>query len=185
MPPLRGRVPPPQVPPAARAALRRLAQAHELMERGAFAEAAAIFAELADAAERRSIPRAPQLHLQAGRAWLHAGFPDQAVHAIRHALRQMQAYGQDHRLRAVLPAITEAMRTRNMKAEAQALEVEFADQLQAVSAFQEEDPARRERLHLPPKCPYCGGIIHPAEVDWIGEAAAQCDYCGSVVEAQA
>jgi len=183
--PLRGRIPPPPVSPATRAALRRLAQAHQLLERGEFGEAGAIFADLAQAAESRGIPRAPQLHLQAGRAWLYAGLSDQAVERIRHGLRLMETSGQERRLRAVLPAIADELRSRGMSEEAKSLEVEYAMSISAVPGSREGGPASGEHVRFPPKCPHCGGTIRPSEVDWVGPVAVQCDYCGSTVEGQA
>lgn len=182
---LQGKMPLPPVSTAARAALRRLAQAHELLDRGAFEEAAAIFGELAEAAEAHEIPRAPQLHLQAGRAWLDAGRSDQAVERIRHGLRLMETHKQGHRLRSALPRIADELRSKGLNVEAESLEREFAPSLPAAPATQEEWPASRESVRLPSKCPYCGGTIRPSEVDWVGEIAVQCDYCGSVVEGQA
>jgi len=181
---LQGRMPPPPVSPAARAALRRLAQAHQLLDRGAFEKAAGIFGELAEAAEAREIPRAPQLHLQARRACLDTGRSDQAVERIRHGLRLMDTHKQGHRLRAALPRIANELRSKGLNAEAESLEREFAPSLPAAPASPEEWPASRGSVRVPSKCPYCGGSIRPSEVDWVGEIAVQCDYCGSVVEGQ-
>jgi hypothetical protein len=155
------------------------------MERGEFAEAGGIFADLAEIAESRGIPRAPQLHLQAGRAWLYAGLTDRAMERIRHGLRLMESYGQRRRLRAALSRIADEFRSRGMSEEAKSLEREYAMSLSVVPGPMEGGPASEEHVRLPPKCPHCGGTIRPSEVDWVSSVAVQCDYCGSTVEGQA
>lgn len=53
--------------------INRLRSAHQLYDMGNFFDAAVVFEELASLAESRSRPRAPQLLLQAGRAYAKAG----------------------------------------------------------------------------------------------------------------
>ncbi len=171
--------------PAARAAMARLQQAHVWMAQGQFLPAAQAFLELGEQAQAHGLPRAPQLFLQAGRAYLLAGEIERAVGCIRRGLTLMARLGQLGRLPRVAHYALEDLRGRGLHEEAARLQAELAalspgiDLTRAASA-----PAAVHKRQLPAKCPYCGGTIHPETVDWIDDSSATCDYCGSVVKAE-
>lgn len=190
IPPRRRRFPPgprPRRPqtPAARAALKQLQHAHRLMAQGKPTEAAPILESLADKAEARGIVRTPQLNLQAGRAWLEAGDVERAVSRLRKGLRLMHSMGQWHRLAAASPRVLADLRRHNLTDEAAALEEELKEMLAQGGLTMGSLQVPEQTHRLPAKCSYCGGNVMPDEVHWLEDGRAVCDYCGSILEAQA
>lgn len=170
-----------RVPPRRRAALKRLQRAHHLMSEGSFREAGKIFEELAQGAAKRNLPRAPQLFLQAGQAFIKAGEHQDGVELLRRGLHLMARMGQFRRLPAVSQRVFGELEALGMSEEREALEKEIQEMLSqrgiSLSAITQEEKPR-----LPGKCPQCGGTVHPQEVEWIDERTASCDYCGSILE---
>jgi hypothetical protein len=169
--------------PAGGPALLRLQEANRLLAEGQPAAAASIFVELADQAAARGIPRSPQLHLQAGRAWILAGDPGAGVERLALGLRTMAGLGQIRRLPRVTRQVLSELRGRGMEAE--------ADELQRMvlgmapgAALEAEEPSPPSKRRLPTKCPHCGGTVIPDAVEWLDESSAMCDYCGSVLSAE-
>jgi len=37
---------------------------------------------------------------------------------------------------------------------------------------------------LPPRCPSCGALVNPKEVEWVDEITALCLFCGSPVRSE-
>jgi hypothetical protein len=162
--------------------LQRLKLAHKLLETEDYAQAGAVFEELGVAALRRSIPRAPQLFLQAGRAYAKAGNAQKGTELLIKGLRAMAKMGQVHRLPIVSRRILNGLRELGMTSEYQILEGEINQLLPPMDLSLQSEDKMPTTAKLPPKCPYCGGTVHPDEVDWINEYAATCDFCGSVIE---
>jgi len=170
--------------PAAKAALLRLRQAHARLAEGDYPQAAALFGELADSAAVHGLPRAPQLALQAGRAWVLAGDLPHGLPRLRQGLTLLVQMGQRARLPAVAGRVLAELRARGHAAEADALENELrtlAPGLALPAAPAATGPARRR---LPAKCPYCGGSVHPDAVEWLDETSAACEYCGSTIQVE-
>lgn len=165
-----------------RPALQRLKFAHKLLEKEEFAQAGAAFEELGVAALRRRIPRAPQLFLQAGRAYAKAGHAQKGTELLVKGLRTMAKMGQVNRLPIVSRRILNGLRELGMTSEHQILEGEINQLLSMMDLSLQSEDKIPTTAKLPPKCPYCGGTVHPDEVDWINESAATCVFCGSVVE---
>ena len=155
------------------------------MAEGKPGEAAPILESLADKAEARGIARAPQLNLQAARAWLEAEEIEHAIARSRKGLRLMHALGQWHRLQAAGPRVLADMRQHNLNDEAAALEQELNELLAQGGLSLGAAPAAARTRHLPAKCPSCGGTVLPNEVQWLEDGRAICDYCGSILESQA
>ena len=174
---------PRDLPPAARKALRRLKRANELMAHGQAAQAAAIFDKLAEDASKHGIPRAPQLYLQAGRAWIEAGEVEKSIQRLQTGLILMGRMGQFRRLPVVSHRVLTEMRNLGLTEQAEAIEDEIqgilaTHGLSLATAF---SPGRQPSL--PAKCNYCGGNVMPNEADWIDEHHASCVYCGSILDA--
>ena len=162
-------------------AIRRLRRAQALREAGDYVAAAGEFHDLAVQGEVAGIPRSVQAFLLAGQCFLLAGLQPQGMEDLRHAVDGARRFEQLDRLQAAGPRIAGELRQAGLAAEAQAfLESLGAGGAPASAPF---DPAALQARLLPPKCPYCGGTIHPGEVEWIDEVSAACDYCGSVVQA--
>jgi hypothetical protein len=167
--------------PAARQALLRLRKAHALMAQGEFEQAARILDELANAAAKRGIDRAPDLALQAAKAWFEAGATDRGMEMTRMALHYMHRVGQSRKLHHLSGRILSELRSRGLTEEAAAIEAEIKEMLAGVdvSSFRTVQPAKT--AHLPAQCPHCGGNVRSDEVDWIDSVSATCNYCGSVL----
>jgi hypothetical protein len=169
------------VPPRRRAALKRLQRAHQLMSEGSFKEAGRIFEELAEGAAKRRIPRAPQLFLQAGQAFIKAGEHPHGIELLRRGLHLMERMGQYRRLPAASQRVLAELEALGFTEEREALETEIQEML-SQHGISLSATSQQEKPRLPGKCPQCGGTVHPQEVEWIDERTASCDYCGSILE---
>ena len=168
--------------PVARAALKRLQQAHELMANEKPAEAAVIFDEMAEKASERDIPRAPQLFLQAGRAWIEAGDSERGISRLKDGLELMVKMRQLRRLPIVNQRVITELRDRGFTEQANELEVEISTVLTTHGLSSADAPSMGSKPRLPTKCPYCGGSVIPNDVEWVDEHWATCTYCGSPLE---
>lgn len=167
----------PNIPPA-------LQRAHEQMELGNYAEAAAAFEQLAQGAENRHGPRAPFLFMQAGRARLLHKETAQGMKHFRHGLELFAQSGRYHQLyRASAYAIRD-LKARGLEKEA----AEIASLVQGNIPAISESPTQRgpdpARINLPSHCPFCGGPLRSDEVEWIDTATAECTFCGSPVHSE-
>ena len=169
----------------ARGALRQLRRANRLMGEGDFAGAAAIFDFLADGAQSLGLWHSPQLHLEAGRAWMRAGEATPGLDRLRHGLRLMPEMGQSHRMPLVLSRILGELRDQGFQSEADELDREFRPLLGGVSDNPAPMAATPSMARLPAKCPQCGGSVLPNEVEWADRQSAICDYCGSLIQSEA
>lgn len=165
-------------------AMRRLRLAHARREAGDFLTAAREFHDLGTQGEAAGIPRSVQAFLLAGQCYLQAGLREEALADLRHAVEGARRFGQLDRLTAAALRIAGELRQAGFASEAQA----FLDMLgpsgtARPTASQVETGPKTPRL--PPKCPSCGGIVHPGEVEWADEHSVVCDYCGSVIPGEA
>jgi hypothetical protein len=159
--------------------VRRLRLAHARRDAGDYTEAAREFHELGVQGEAEGIPRSVQAFLLAGQSFLLAGQRDQGLDDLRHAVEGAKRFGQLDRLMAAGPRIADELRVAGFASEAQA----FLDLLGPARALPSGSgsAAAAQPPRLPPKCPSCGGIVHPSEVEWADERSVLCDYCGSVI----
>jgi hypothetical protein len=170
--------------PAGGAALARLQEANRLLAEGRAAEAAAIFAELADQATSLGIPRSPQLHIQAGRAWMRAGKRTLGLDRLVLGLRTMAEMGQMARLPRATRRILAELQAQGMEDEASEIQARMLASLPGGALDSAEPPTPSpSRGRLPSKCPHCGGTVLADLVEWIDPLSAICDYCGSVLSA--
>ncbi|MCH7586972.1 MAG: hypothetical protein IIC78_02880 [Chloroflexi bacterium] len=99
-------------------------------------------------------------------------------------LRLMAERGQQRRLIATSARILRAMEGQGDHKQATKLK-RAIDQLMDEYGLEipptSPSPARPK---LPPKCPQCGGSVHPDEVKWHSDQTAVCVYCGSILEPQ-
>jgi hypothetical protein len=166
-----------------------LAEAHSLEASGKYADAAALFAQLADEAFQRGMPdRAGNLNLQAARCYASGGDSASALARARAGLRLLVQAEREHRAAVACRQAIEGFRARGFKQEADTLAREFPDLVEATEEELDEEgaptAAAERRGHLPPKCPSCGGPLRAADVDWIDDLTAECPYCGSGVRAE-
>ncbi len=170
--------PPPRNPQ--RMAERALRQAEALMQQGEFAEAGERFSRLAEAAEERGIPRAPQLHLRAAQAWLKAGDMARAEDHLWRGLQSMANASRWAQLARVGERVVQELQAENQAALAARVE----DWLRATLPAGIQAAAAIGRPSLPTHCPACGGPVRPDEVDWLDTRTAECAFCGSPIHAE-
>jgi DNA-directed RNA polymerase subunit RPC12/RpoP len=162
--------------------LERLNFAHSLLENEEYTQAATVFEELAAFALRRRAPRAPQLFLQAGRAYLMAGNHRHGVDLLIKGLRLIPRLGHSSKIPIIGERILSNLREMELHQEYQTVELELNQLLKHYDLRHDMKEVIHSQITLPSKCPYCGGTVHPDEVEWINENSVECTYCGSVVE---
>ncbi|HET7009506.1 MAG TPA: hypothetical protein VFI11_01920 [Anaerolineales bacterium] len=162
--------------PVARPILRRLRRAHRLIAEGVYAEGAAELETIADIATTRNTPRAALLTVEAGLAWIMAGEWKRGLDLAHRGLSSARQAGDEARLAILRDRVVDTLRKAGHSAEADATLRMFATQSEAPVGV-------RPRTDLPTQCPQCGGSVRPDQVEWIDEATAACDYCGSVLKA--
>jgi len=164
--------------PLRAAALRLLDRAHRLMGTGQAAEAAPLFAELAQGAENHGMPaRAAQLHLQTARALGQSGARADLLAPALRAVSLLAASGDLELLSVVGPRFVQELRGQGFVAEAD--QVQQAVNTALGGAPASGAPASPARL--PAMCPQCGGPVRGDEVEWIDDNSAECPYCGSTL----
>lgn len=171
-----GRMLAPDIPPL-------LSRANQLMSAGDYPEAANALEQLARAAEARGGPRAPFLHIQAGRARAMAGQRDQAVESLERGLGLFAVRGQTGKVVGFGNRIVAELQQRGFTAEAKQL----TDYLRELSpGFEVGAPpaAQAKKPVLPTHCPGCGAPVRPDEVEWLDAETAECAFCGSPVRGE-
>jgi hypothetical protein len=167
--------------PKRQAGLERLQRANRLMAEEAYIEAGNLFEELASGAARRRIPRAPQLFLQAGNAFIKAGKHEHGFDLLRRGLHLMERMGQYRRLPIVSQRVLNELESLGLVEERETLEKEI-QQLLSQKGLSFSTEIKEQKPRLPGKCPQCGGTVHPNEIEWIDDRTATCVYCGSILE---
>ena len=169
--------------PLQASALLALARAHRLLNEGQPAEAAPLFANLAEGAVAHGLPeRAAQLNLQAARCHSLLGA---RLALVDHALRAVAlaaGAGDMSLLTFGLPRFIQEQRGRGFAAEAEQIQQALNAAL-GPAAAPASAPAPLTRVRLPTACPQCGGPVRSDEVEWIDEVSAACSYCGAVLAA--
>ena len=165
-----------------------LGDAHRLFESGQPAEAAPLFARLAQEAEAQGRARlAANLHLQAARSLMAVGRGPEALAHASAGLNIFIRLGMIPRARRAYRTFTRELLDRGMAAEASQLEHDLQAQTGPLEVGDMEDAGAQPtwpRGRLPARCPHCGGAVRSDEVEWIDEHSAECDYCGSVVHTE-
>jgi hypothetical protein len=169
--------------PALHPALDQLRIAHARREAGDYITAADEFHQLAERGEAEGIPRSVQAYVLAGQSYLLAGNREQGLADLRHSIDAATRFGQLPRLSAAAPRIAAELRSLGLSQEADT----FLRMLEPAGLLPPSKHPSAEiapsRPRLPSKCPSCGGIVHPGEVEWVDPYSVACDYCGTVVQA--
>ncbi len=169
--------------PLRAAALRLLDRAHRLLGAGQAAEAAPLFAELAQGAENHGMPaRAAQLHLQTARALGQAGARADLLAPALRAVSLLRASGDLELLGVVGPRYVQELRGQGFTTEAD--QVQQAVNAALGGAPAPAAPAAASPVRLAAMCPQCGGPVRSDEVEWIDDNSAECPYCGSTLLGQ-
>lgn len=164
--------------------LIRLRRAHQLYDDEKFAESGAVFEEIASQAENRNHPHSPQLFLQAGRANIMAGNGEKGIGLLVRGLRKMGELGRHRQLIAASARILWVVEVHVEIKQFTNLQHKIDQLLKEYNLDLRPQSPTLEQPKLPTKCPQCGGTVHPDEVEWHMNRTAECEYCGSILEAQ-
>jgi hypothetical protein len=158
-----------------------LRRAHELMAVGNYTAAAEAFETLARAGEARQHPKTGQMYLQAGRARILAGQKPIGIAHLKQGLAVMQQMGLAGQLFNAGNRVVADLNAHGMTAEAQEISQWLHKNQPAAAAGtpQAAVPAPAKKPILPTHCPGCGGPVKSDDVDWLDEATAECNWCGS------
>ncbi|HEY60952.1 MAG TPA: hypothetical protein G4N92_09785 [Anaerolineae bacterium] len=179
-------------PPLRRPARRahpKLVEAHKLFQNGDYLEAAKLFEELADKAEKNKIPQAPRLYLQAGAAWIKAEEKDKGIEIIKKGLGKFIERKKWAELKRSASAVVHRLRENGLNEQAVEIETwlekQVPQEVKEAPVWVKATSVRGSRVsaQLPTNCPKCGGPVNPKEVDWIDTSTAACVYCGSLLRA--
>ncbi len=160
-----------------------LRRANQMLSAGNYTEAADAYEQLARAAEARGGPRAPFFYLQAGRCKVMAGKTVDGLQDLERALGLFAMRGQLVKASNVGQRLINELNARGLTKEGQRI----ANYLQEVvpgfgGSLNEPSPAKRPAV--PTHCPGCGAPLRPDEVQWLDDATAICEYCGSPVHGE-
>lgn len=168
--------------------LALLQQANRLMANGKAGEAAPLFAQLAAQSEATNNPRrAANLHARAAHAFADSQAGQAALGQARSALNLFIANRMLMRAPMFYSNITRKLGRGGMQIAARSLQQEYGGRIGIAAAPAASAPAAapaRHRGSLPTSCPKCGAPVHGAEVNWVDDATAECDYCGALLRAE-
>ena len=155
---------------------RELRRANHLLGTGDHANAAEIFASLAERAQDLGIlGPAAMLFLQAGRAYMLGAETEAALDRAMSGLKLLAAGERWQVLQREGERIVEEFERQGVDKAAAGLRTWLDEKL--------GDQPDREGIEktgkLPEKCPYCGATMSLEQMR--GGNAAECRYCGSVV----
>jgi hypothetical protein len=157
-----------------------------MLAAGSYAEAASAFEQLARAAEARGGPRAPFFYMQAGRSQVMAGRIADGIAHFERGLGLFAMRGQQFKAVNTGARVVDELEARGLQREARQVADYLAELVPGFDA--DQTPAAKsaspQRPLLPTHCPGCGAPLRPDEVEWLDEATASCEYCGSPVHGQ-
>ena len=158
----------------------RLFEANRLLAEGQPAQAAPLFAQLAQALEANNHPRrAANVHARATHAFADAtalaGYESAALDHARRALQLFQKHAMSQRFAQFYGNINRHFQSSGMASASGALQSEFGLPMEPAPA------PSHATAQLPGSCPKCGAPVHSDEVDWIDPRSAECPYCGTVL----
>jgi hypothetical protein len=159
---------------------RQLHRAHQLMESGHHADAAFIFERLARGAHDRGFLRhVPFLYLQAARANLLAGNPENGKSLLFESLNIFAAAQRWPALARTGQRVIEELRQLGYEPIAEEIDQWLAKTLpESLESYTE---GQKLLPSLPIKCPFCGGVLRPGEIEMLDQITGECPYCGSAV----
>lgn len=152
-----------------------LQEANFVFDKGEYGRAGELFENLAQAADARGGPRAPILHLQAGRARVLAGQIKLGMPSLKRGLELLAQRGQWQKLHQLGERVIGEVSARGPREEASELDSflkNLSPSLPVIESTSERKPI------LPTHCPSCGAAVRADEVEWLNESTAECAYCG-------
>lgn len=163
-----------------------LRTANQMLSAGNYAEAANAYEQLARAAEARGRRRAAFFYIQAGRCKILASQTADGITDLERGLGLFAMRGREFKAVHVGQRVIGELKARGLKTEAQQI-TDYLKEL--VPGFGDGAPAPEnapgaQRPALPAHCPGCGAPLRPDEVEWLDDATAVCEYCGTPVRGE-
>ncbi len=157
---------------------RRLEEANALLDNNKPAQAAPIFAKLAEVLRSAGQPkRAANLHAQAALAFAKSR-NESALPQARTALTLLLQYQLDAQASALYNELTRELTKRGLQSAAEALKQEFGTRVpQPVRLDSQEAKLAR----LPSNCPNCGAPLRESDVHWTDANTLECGFCGTPI----
>ncbi|MGC1378362.1 MAG: hypothetical protein WA821_19170 [Anaerolineales bacterium] len=159
-----------------------LVNANQVLTAGKPAEAAPLFTQLAVELEKQQHPRrAANVYARAAHAFADAQNETAALAQARKALTLFLQYRMVQRSPVFFANILRKMKAHNMNNAASAIQKEYGGQIGVAPVESQAAPSARRGV-LPTQCPKCGAPVG-ADVNWVDERTAECDYCGTLLRA--
>jgi len=153
-----------------------------LLEIGDHASAAAIFEQLARGAhDRGRLQHAPNLYLQAARANLLAGNAAQGKELVKLSLGILAELQRWPALRRFGQRIVDELQQFGQPEFAAEISAWLTETLPESVGMESHPGEQPRRGILPLKCPFCGGVLRPDEIEMLDEFTGECSYCGSAI----
>ena len=156
-----------------------LQEANFVFDKGEYGRAAELYERIAETADARGGPRAPILHLQAGRSRIYAGQVALGMPSLKRGLELFAQRGQMHKLQNAGSRTIMELNERGLTKEAAEIEAMLKGVSPSMPVMAEPSPTKKPIL--PTHCSSCGAPIRPDEVEWLDEVTGECGYCGSPV----
>jgi hypothetical protein len=164
---------------------RRLEEAERLWEAGKPAQAAPIFAKLAEVLTSAGQPkRAASLHAEAAQAFAQSHNEAPAMLQARAALNLFLQQRMDQAAAFYYKAINSDLTEHGLKNAAVTLEKEFIYRINYPSAqlTPQAVPTPPPVARLPGNCPQCGAPVRLGEAKRVESDTVECAYCGSLIQ---
>ncbi|HSL46050.1 MAG TPA: hypothetical protein VK897_21630 [Anaerolineales bacterium] len=155
-----------------------LQEANFAFDKGEYGRAGELFERMAETASARGGSRAPLFYLQAGRARVLAGQTALGIPSIKRGLELLLQHRRFPRLRRAAQRVLSELNERGLRHEVSEIEA-WLDQVSTSDSSTEASQTLPQKPVLPTYCPACGAVVHPDELEWLDEATAECEYCGS------
>ena len=156
-----------------------LQEANFSFDKGDYGRAAELYERIAQTADDRGGPRAPILHLQAGRSRVYAGQTALGMPSLQRGLELFAQRGQLDKLQNAASRVVSELKERGLTKEAAEIEALLEGVAPSTPVITEPVPVKKPIL--PTHCPACGAPLRPDEVEWLDDITAECGYCGSPV----
>lgn len=160
-----------------------LLRGHKLAASGNHAEAGAAYAKLAAQSEKdMNQRRAGNIHTLASLAYVEAADDLKALDHARKALKHFITLELYFRAPSFYMTLLKRAEAKKLTRLIDTMRTEFSSKMVIYTGESRKETLPRSQL--PATCPGCALPMRPDEVDWISPARAECDYCGTVVDAR-
>jgi len=157
-----------------------LRRAHHMMENGEHAGAAKIFEHLAKGAnDRGMLKSAPNLYLQTARAQLLSGDVEQGQNNVFEGLKIFANHQRWPALAHSSQRILNELERLGYPNVAENVSTWLVETLP--EPIESYPLPQKELMKLPLKCPFCGGVLRPNEIEMLDRDAGECPFCGSAI----